>query len=73
MTQGMRIALIAVALAASGCAPTETAYMKYPTTGKVVECGPYVMRIDYANAMATMERGCIDDYQRQGYVRVPGP
>ncbi len=69
----MRLACVVLVLAAAGCAPTENAYMKNPATGQVVTCGPYVMRIDYANAMAAMERGCVEDYQRQGYVRVPGP
>jgi hypothetical protein len=69
----MRAACVILALALAACAPTEYAYMKNPVTGQVVTCGPYVMRIDYANAMAVMERGCVEDYQRQGYVRVPGP
>ena len=42
-----------------------------PQTGKTIKCGPYYMAgwVDKASAVAR-ERGCIQDYQRQGYERV---
>jgi hypothetical protein len=40
-------------------------------TEQVVPCGPYDIGPSGVGAM--LERGCIDDYGRQGYVRVPGP
>lgn len=70
----MRIIWIAVALIVVGCVQTDTAYMKDPTTGKVVACGPYNIGQRFGGEYgATLERGCIDDYAKQGYVRVPGP
>ena len=66
-----RLYWIVLALAAVGCSPQETAYMKNVATGQVVSCGPY--DIGGMGPGAMLERGCIEDYGRQGYVRVPGP
>jgi hypothetical protein len=67
----MQLAWIVLALTVVACAPRETAYMKNPATGQVVACGPYY--IGGMGVQAAAERGCIEDYQRQGYVRVPAP
>jgi hypothetical protein len=71
----MRVAWMAFALAAGGCGvQTDTAYMNDPATGKAVACGPYNIGQRYGGEYgAVLERGCIDDYARQGFVRVPGP
>ena len=45
--------------------------LRHPTTGSTVECGPYsYVPATQEVAVASMTR-CIDDYQRQGYLRVP--
>ena len=62
---------IVLALVAVSCSPQETVYMRHPITGQIVPCGPY--EIGPSGVGAMLERGCIDDYGRQGYVRVPGP
>lgn len=67
----VRCAWIILVLAAAACSPQETAYMENPANGRVVVCGPYY--IGGMGVQAEAERGCIGDYQRQGYVRVPGP
>ena len=51
---------------------TAPVILKHPKTGKVVQCGPYwignVANEDMSG-VAKMERGCIEDYKEQGYVR----
>lgn len=55
-----------------GCS-TEAVYLKHPN-GSVVQCGPYDTTVAGHEVMAAMrERSCLDDYQRQGFVRVPKP
>ena len=49
----------------------ETIYLRNSTTGQVVACGPYKSTETSGAASASAERRCIDDYQRQGFVRVP--
>ena len=49
----------------------ETVYLRNSTTGQVVACGPYKSIEISGPASANAERSCIDDYQRQGFVRVP--
>jgi hypothetical protein len=67
----MRLAwMILLGLAATGCEPRETAYMKNPASGEVAACGPYYRELDI---QAAAERWCIEDYARRGYTRVPGP
>ena len=67
----MRLALlILLSVAAMGCQPRETAYMKNPATGEVAACGPYYRELSIQ--MATEQR-CVEDYARLGYTRVPGP
>jgi hypothetical protein len=62
---------IMLALTLTCCAPAETAWMKNRATGQIVPCGPYY--INDWGAQFAAERACIEDYWRQGYVRVPGP
>jgi hypothetical protein len=49
----------------------ETIYLRNSTTGQVVACGPYKSTETSGPASASVERSCIDDYQRQGFVQVP--
>lgn len=58
----------------AGCATTTPVKLRHPQTGHVVQCGPYAVgRIgpEWAAVAVAQERGCIEDYQRQGYGRVP--
>ena len=66
----MRLLVVFVLVAAlGGC--TTTVVLRHPETGQTVKCGPY--RTTGISAMAGVEREarCIDDYQRQGFERVP--
>lgn len=57
-------------LAVGGCS-TDPVFLRHPQTGKKVQCGPYSMTGWAATQAAPIrERGCIEDYQRQGYERV---
>ena len=57
--------LLAVGLLVSSCSPP--VYMKNPATGEIVNCGG-----NDTNVTGTIrENRCIDDYQRQGWKRVP--
>lgn len=42
--------------------------LRHPTTKEEVTCGPYALKFGIGHQ--ELER-CLDDYQRQGYVRVP--
>lgn len=68
----MKYALLLTVLLLAGCS-TEAVYLKHPN-GSVVQCGPYDTTVAGHEVMAAMrERSCLDDYQRQGFVRVPKP
>ena len=62
-----RVVGLLVALTMAGCG-TSTIYLKHPQTGQSVTCGPY-LRGDVAGVLEL--RGCAEDFQRQGYERVP--
>jgi hypothetical protein len=64
-------AVLALTFGLFGCG--ETAYLKNPATGIVVTCGPYKLSGVGGMAREAAERGCIDDYERQGFMRVPPP
>lgn len=69
----MRLGAILGALLLSGCASSETVSMRN-ASGQTVTCGPYT---SYGNIPAanrsTFEqlRACMDDFERQGYKRIP--
>jgi hypothetical protein len=65
-----QIALISAAALAAACATTEPIVLRHPD-GRTVQCGPYDNRPAHAMASAYRERGCIEDFQRQGFERVP--
>ncbi len=65
-------ALICVAFALAACARIEAVRLKHPETGHIVQCGPYTGLTDYTYSGAVIsQRGCVEDYKDQGYVRVP--
>ena len=72
-----RFALLLWSVVVVGCSGStyqaryETIYLRNSTTGQVVACGPYKSTETSGAASASAERRCIDDYQRQGFVRVP--
>lgn len=53
----------------AGCSIAEVT-LRHSTTGATVHCGPFsYVGATQGVAVASMNR-CLDDYQRQGYVRV---
>jgi hypothetical protein len=42
--------------------------LRHPTTKQEVKCGPYAFM--FGHGVDNLNR-CLDDYQRQGYERVP--
>jgi hypothetical protein len=71
MPNGTRqvLAVVALGMAAgmlAGC--VGSVKLKHPTTGKEATCGPYAFM--WGHGPDNLNR-CLDDYQRQGYERVP--
>lgn len=56
-------------LLVSGCS-YETVYMKNPATGQIAACGPYRVWDIGGMVREKAERGCIEAYQQQGFVRI---
>lgn len=73
----MRAFFVAPLILLAGCGSTiiDAVYLQHPNTSDRVQCGPYTGRSAiYAQIRINEQRGCVDDYQRAGYVRVPdGP
>lgn len=74
----MRMARIAATMLCAaglvGCAVPiaySTPVRMHHTDGRVATCGPYVSSGLPATAGAIRETQCIQDYQRQGFERVP--
>ena len=62
----------------AGCvASSEVVHLKHPVKGDVIKCGPYqVPASKRASASVTAQnelRYCVEDFQRQGYQRIPSP
>ena len=71
-----RAILISLAFFVTACASSEVVYLKNHKTGQAVKCGPYTKygNIPAANETTLQElRYCVNDYQSQGFVRVPKP
>ena len=67
------LAFVFCATFVSGCAVSEKVFLRNPA-GQTVQCGPYTVagNLNAAAENSHIElRGCIADYQRQGYERVP--
>lgn len=65
---------ITIPLALVACQEIEAVYLRHPETKRVVECQSYrPLNIGTAQIRLVQQRGCIEDYQAQGYVRVPPP
>lgn len=64
------ISFLVVLIALVGC--TEAVKMRNTQTGQIAQCGPYPSdMIAGGNTQAQREARCIDDFQRQGYERMP--
>lgn len=64
--------LVAVAFALAACLRIEAVRLKHPETGHVVQCGPYTgMTAADKAATVIIQRGCVQDFKEQGYVRIP--
>ena len=69
------ILLIAVSMLAVGCeniSGSAPVMMRNARTGQTTQCGPFpkLTSTDAQQAFAR-ERACVEDYQRQGFERVP--
>lgn len=56
----------------SGCTDS-TVYLKSPKTGEVVTCGSVHPVTLVENSKKDRDLRCVDDYEQQGYLRVPKP
>ena len=67
----MRGFVLPVLLILAACQIVETVYLRHPQTGRVAQCGPYQGVGPQMGAVnVVQQRGCIEDYRVQGYVRV---
>lgn len=64
----MKYAAVIALLAVAAC--STPVKMQHPSTGRVVQCGPYPNGAGQAMAGAVREAQCINDFKGQGYVRV---
>ncbi len=66
-------ALVLATLFLSGCAFTIDKVTLQRPSGERVECPGFTMWTPGQTAAATaLQRGCIEDYRAQGYIRVNG-
>ena len=64
------VMLIGTLVLLVGCT-SDPVLLRHSKTGKTVKCGPYpTFHFPDKAAAVQRERGCIEDYQRQGYERV---
>jgi len=69
-TLWVALCLAVVAVALAGCYGIRAVTLRNQETQQTVTCGPY--RRAFGMGYQEMDR-CLDDYQRQGFVRVPTP
>ena len=70
-----RIGIVLMTMGLVGCATSETVHLRN-ADGHMVKCGPYTPSgIGPPAEMIAQAalRDCINDYQRQGYERIPAP
>jgi hypothetical protein len=68
----MRLALAICLCAMALGACTSPVKLYNARTGQAVQCGPYASdMVTGTNAYAVREAQCIQDFQRQGYERMP--
>ena len=65
------LSLILIVAFLAACA-TEPVFLKHTRSGRTAQCGPYGYTSYTATAAALREEKCINDFQRQGYIRLSG-
>jgi hypothetical protein len=70
---GLRVGVLAIVIISPVLVRcTAPVTLKSVSTGQIAQCGPYPSDImGGGNAQAQRERECIQDFQRQGYERMP--
>jgi hypothetical protein len=63
------IGVVLMGLSLGGCTSVT---LRHPETGKTVTCGPFFGDPASDHSARLLKRGCIEDYERQGYERVNG-
>ena len=68
---GRRLALLCLmsTVLLAGC--TSAVALRHPQSGATAKCGPYYSLGGYYNAATLRERTYVQDFQRQGFERVP--
>ncbi len=64
------IGLLIVGMAGCGASGYAPIKMRNPRTGEIANCGPTRGRM-YEGMNYQLMRDCVEDYQRQGWERVP--
>jgi hypothetical protein len=73
MTGAARVMAAAVlTVITSGCATTETVMMQHPRTHEIAQCAEGYRRFIGGDGYRN-QKGCIADYERQGYERALAP
>ena len=68
----MKILSLSLILAAvGGCASADPVVLRHPVTGQVTKCPGYNTAPAMAGVAETQQRNCVQDFQRQGFERVP--
>ena len=65
----MRVTTLLVALLVAACGTTVD--LRNPETGQTATCGPYKTAGIGGGPGAALLMDCIDDFERQGFVRIP--
>ena len=63
-----------LALLLGGCTVVSSVALRHPQTGQTVRCKEYwywSVQTQKAQEEELKRRRCVEDYERQGYVRVP--
>jgi len=69
VTMSMVLPLVGVTVV--GCA-RPAVHLRHPGTGQAVTCGPYAAAGPIrSQTLGAQERACVEDYEKQGYQRVP--
>jgi hypothetical protein len=69
--KAMKILLVCLILAASACATGDDITLRNPISGQITKCPGYSTAPALASHAQAQQRNCVQDYQRQGYERVP--
>jgi hypothetical protein len=60
----MRIVMVLLAAFLGACTAMDTVHLRNPATGQTAQCGPFMADLGEP-------RGCLDNYAKQGFERVP--